>query len=487
MNRPQQRSFVTGLLSSGVRRLSPWLTSASIAGPTEAARSSERNRRAMVSSIAALALRGSSFVVVLISVPLTLAILGPVRFGMWMTISSVVALLSVTDLGIGNGVLNSIARAYAKGDTTAARSFLTSGLVALSGIALVLGIIFLASYSTIPWAAVYNVIGDPLASSEAGPASAVFIVTFLIGLPLGLAGQVRGAHQEGFTQSAFAGLGNLFTLGLLLIAVHARASLPLLVLAMTSGPIMAAIINWAVLIGVQRPWLAPHLSDLSTESFRSVIGVGLAFLILQVAYTVGFSIDRLVVAHYVGPAAVADYSVVYRLFAIPGGLAAIALVPLWPAYSEAMARRDTMWVRRTLARSLRATIILTVPVVLGLLIFGPAIVFEWTGHTLSPPFALYLAMGGFIIAFAIASGYAMFLNGAQLMRYQISTMTIMALINIVISVILASRIGVSGVALGSLISVTAALILPALVYVPRALHALEQPRSTSPEVTSECE
>jgi O-antigen/teichoic acid export membrane protein len=408
------------------------------------------------------------------SVPLTLGLLGPVRFGMFMTIASVVALLSVTDLGIGSGVLNSIARAYGQGDRLAARQYLASGFVALTGMALALGVLFLVLYPAISWAILYNVASDPLAASEAGPATAAFVATFLIGLPLGLVGQVRAAYQEGFVQSAFAGLGNILTIVLLLVAVAGGANLPQLVLAVASGPILAAIVNLIVLVRLHRPWLAPRRSDVTKDAMRSVLGLGLRFMILQIAYTVGFSTDRLVAAQIVGPLAVADYSVVYRIFAIPAGLASIAVLPLWPAYREAISRHDIAWVRLTLKRSTKFTVLVTVPFSVVLAIVGPAIVDSWTGHSLSPTHGLFFALAGFTIALGVANVFMVLLNGAEVMRYLIVTWSSMAVLNLAASLFLASQIGVAGVAVGSVIAIVAAIIIPALAYTPRLLRRLEQ-------------
>jgi O-antigen/teichoic acid export membrane protein len=466
--------YVARFLASGRRWVGSWLTSSSIAGHTEAQRSAERNRRAVANGIAALILRGFSFVVLIMSVPLTLDLLGPIRFGMWMTIASVVALLSATDLGIGSGVLNTVSRAFGEGDRSGARRYLASGLVALAGIALLLGAVFVYAYPRVPWADLYNVRTDTLATSEAGPATAVFVATFLIGMPLGLVGQVRAAHQEGFVQSAFAGLGNILTTAFLLVAVAVRASLPVLVLAMTSGPIIAAIVNLIVLVRHQRPWLRPRRQDVTKDAMRSVVRIGLAFMVLQLAYTVAFSADRIVVAQILGPAAVADYSVAYRLFSIPAALAEIALLQLWPAYREAISRHDIAWVRLTLKRSLIVTIVATIPLATILVIAGPTIVDLWTSGGLSPTSGLYVALGAFTVAQGVANVFQMLLNGAQEMRFQTLTMTSMAILNLAASVYLASRIGVAGVAVGSVIAIIAMLIIPALVYVPRLLRRLGQ-------------
>ena len=450
-----------------------WLTGRPALAGDEADRSSQRNRRVLASAVAGLALRASSFVVILLSVPLTLGLLGPIRFGLWMTLASLVALLNITDLGIGNGVLNNIARAFGRSDNEAARGYLASGLVALTGIAAVLAGIFIVAYPWVPWADLYNVAEDPTAASEAGPATAVFLATFLLGLPLGLVGQVRSAYQEGYVQSVFAGLGHLITLALLLLAIGARASLPLLVLAITSGPIIAAGINFWVLTRVQRRWLAPKWSDVTRSAMRSVVGVGLGFLVLQVAYTVAFSSDRLIVAHVVGPAAVADYSVVHRLFAIPAGFAVIATLPLWPAYREAIAREDIQWVRQTLGRSLVIVLAATVPLGVLLSLWGPAVVDAWTQGAVTPVSGLYPALATFTVAFAVANAFSVLLNGAQALRFQISIWVAMAFVSIFVSIYLASRIGVTGVAVGSALATIAVLIVPAVVYVPRMLHRLE--------------
>ena len=474
-----------GTLALAGRRLRSWLTSSDISGDTEAQRSSERNRRAIASSVAGIALRGSAFVVVLISVPLTLGYLGATRFGLWMTIASVVALLGATDLGIGNGVLNNVSHAFGRGDSDAARRYLASGFAALSGIGIAFGVIFVVVYPLIPWANLYNVSADPTAAAEAGPATAVLVATFLIGLPLGVAAAVRSAYQEGFVQSGFAGLGNAITVVLLLVAIAAEASLPALVLAMSTGPIIAAVINLIVLLRIQRRWLAPARSDITASAMRSVVGVGLAFMVLQIAYTVAFSTDRLIVAQVVGPAAVADYSVVYRLFSIPAGLAAIAIVPLWPAYREAIARRDIGWVRLTLRRSLLFVLAATIPLAIVLWLAGPAIVALWTRGDVVPAEGLYSALAAFTVALAVANVFSVLLNGAQALRFQIIIWIVMAVLNIVLSIYLASLIGVAGVALGSVASVVAVLIIPAGIYIPRLLRRLERDNTNIGNLTTE--
>jgi O-antigen/teichoic acid export membrane protein len=331
---------------------------------------------------------------------------------------------------------------------------------------------FTAVYPIIPWADLYNVAGDPLAASEAGPATAAFVGMFLLALPFGLASQVRSAFQEGMVQSAFAAVGNLATLALLVLAIASNASLPLMVVALTVGPVAASAANLAVLLRFQRPWLSPGRSDVTVQALRAVVGLGLSFMAVQIAYAVAFTTDRLVAAQVVGPAAVADYAVVYRLFTIPASLASIALLPLWPAYREAISRSDLGWVRTTLNRSLIAAALVTVPLAVALVALGPSIVALWTRDAVSPPHLLYAGLGVFTVVFAVASALWMLLNAAQAMRFQFVTTAIMAAVNVVASAYLASRLGIAGIALGQVVGLVGVSLLPTVLYVRRLLGRL---------------
>jgi O-antigen/teichoic acid export membrane protein len=87
----------------------------STSSPTEA-RSRERYRRAFLAGVTSAASRAVSIAAVLISIPITLKYLGVDRFSVWMTITSLTALLAFADFGLGNGLMNVVARCYADED-----------------------------------------------------------------------------------------------------------------------------------------------------------------------------------------------------------------------------------------------------------------------------------------------------------------------------------------------------------------------------------
>src|SRR5690348_11551465 len=97
------------------------------AGMDDHARGAERNRRALLTGSVSTLARAVQVGTTLITIPLTLKYLGNERFGLWMTISSVMAMASFADFGVGNGVLNTVAKAFGKDNLVGIRMAVSSG------------------------------------------------------------------------------------------------------------------------------------------------------------------------------------------------------------------------------------------------------------------------------------------------------------------------------------------------------------------------
>lgn len=69
---------------------------------TEEGRAAERYRRASWTMLAHATSSAASMLAMVLSVSWTVPYLGPERFGAWMTIASLAAVLSFLDLGVGN-------------------------------------------------------------------------------------------------------------------------------------------------------------------------------------------------------------------------------------------------------------------------------------------------------------------------------------------------------------------------------------------------
>ncbi|MFM7135856.1 MAG: lipopolysaccharide biosynthesis protein [Planctomycetota bacterium] len=384
---------------------------------TETGRSLERYRRAALTSAANVLGRGVGLLVTLISVPLTIRYLGTERYGVWMTISSIVAILGFADLGLGNGLLNAISTAHGREDRVFARECVSSAFFLLTGFAVLLAFVFAICYPLIPWDRVFNVSLEA-GRQEAGPAMAVFFGCFLIGLPLGIVNRIQMGYQQGFVNAVWQAIGSLLALLCLMVAVWLRGSLPLLVLALAGAPLVATALNGVALFCRTMPWLVPVWSNISWQAVRQVGTTGFMFLILQMCVALLSSVDNLIVAQLLGQEAVAQLAVPARLFSVASTVAMIALMPLWPAYGEAIAKGDIAWVKRTVMRSTVCAAGVSLAVALPLMLLGRPIVQGWAGGEINPSQSLLIALGCWTVLSTVGSSLAMFLNAANVVLFQ---------------------------------------------------------------------
>jgi O-antigen/teichoic acid export membrane protein len=415
----------------------------------------------------------------LLTVPLTLNYLGPERYGMWLTISSMIALLAFTDLGIGNGLLNAVTRTMALREFEESRRQISSAFLLLTLMVLAVAGLFVGFYGIIPWAHVLAV-SSPQAVSEAGPAVAVWLACFLIGLPVSVGTQVRLGRQEGYVVQVAAAVGNVAAVGALLLVIFTRQGVPWLVIALVGPPLVAAALNGLVLFSRHAPSLRPSVALADFRTGLELLRSGFLFFILQISMAVAFTSDTLVVAQLVGPVAVAEYGVASRLFMIPASLVGMALSPLWPAYGEAIARGDITWARSMLARSIKAALSISLVASVVLVAFGQPIILLWVGRSVTAPFLLLVGLGVWITQSSVGIAVAMLLNGTNEIRFQAGAAAVMAVVNLGLSIWLTSRIGVAGVIWGTVIAYAAFVLIPMALYVPGVLRRLErhQPPAT---------
>lgn len=424
--------------AAGLVRFHPFDTS------TSEGRSQERHRRVVLTASAAATARLVSIATAIVSVPLTLNYLGPERYGMWMTMSSLIVLFAFADLGIGYGIMNVVADSNGRDDPVTIRSATSNGLLILTIIGVVILVSFAVAYPFVPWFAIFNVKSE-VARLEAGPALAVVVVCFALAIPLGVAQRVQMGLQQGFIANLWRCLGSVLGLIGVLIVIWLKGGLFWLVMALLGGPLVASITNTLFFFRSSGRDLAPQRLYFSRRMAARIARTGLLFFGLHVAMAVTITSDNIIIAQKLGAEAVTNFAVPDKMFGLIGVAVGIVLQPLWPAYGEAIARGDSAWVRATLLRSVSAAIVVTGALSLFLIIFGAQIIELWTGPAVKAPFMLFVGLGLWKIIESGDNAVAMLLNGANVIRFQLILAAVMAAIAISLKLVLVNHIGISGV------------------------------------------
>ena len=439
-------------------------------GSSEEGRSQERYRRAALGTLAAFGARGIQILISFVTVRLTLVYLGDDRYGLWSVISSTIAMFSFADLGIGNGLLNAISEAHGRGDRESASNYVSSAFFALTSLAAAVGVVFAVVYPFVSWAWVFNVKPGSLAATEAGPAFAVFVCSFLVSMPLGVVQRIRMGYQEGFIDSFWVSIGNLCAFAAVLLGIYWRVSLAWLVFGMVSVPALVQVINAIVLFSRHYVWLRPTWGAVTRVAAGRVMSTGGYFFILQIAGAVAYQSDALVLTHMLGIEAVAQYAIPMKLFQLTPTILGFAHAALWPAYGESIARGDFAWAKTALVRSMTGTFALSGLVSIVLVLVSRPFIALWLGPKSSavmPTYLVLAAMGSWAVVGAVSGALGAFLNGAGILRFQAFAAVLMMIANVVFSIGLTRWLGLSGVVWGSVWSQIIFILIPMWFYLRR--------------------
>src|SRR6266571_8137072 len=179
-------------------------------------RGRERLRRAGISGITSMASQGLVIVTGLISVPLTVKYLGQERYGVWLTLNSLLSWLYITNLGYGgNALINALSEANGKDDRDLARELVATAFWSLVGIALVLALLFVGAFRFISWPAVFNA-SSTMSLTELHWAVIFSLSSFVLVFPISIVDAVYQSYQKGYVGNLWAISGSVLSLAALI-------------------------------------------------------------------------------------------------------------------------------------------------------------------------------------------------------------------------------------------------------------------------------
>ncbi|MFT4637736.1 MAG: O-antigen/teichoic acid export membrane protein [Verrucomicrobiales bacterium] len=313
---------------------------------------------------------------------LAFRVLGEEAFGVVAMITTLITFVILSELGVGPGLTNVLSKSIAADDMKRAgvafstAFFLTVilafvGCLAVLGVALSIPVDTLFGEKFLPYA-------EPM---QQGIILGVGIIFLKMITSLG--DRARAAYQETFVTNLYGALGNL-TAGIILIAgIHHYPKIWFVILVVNGILTLAALAN-LIHFWIQRPHLIPRVTQLDRPLAKFLISDGLAFCatlsLAPIAKDLGL---RFVLAHLGGPAAVAVFDILERLMVIVFGFIVMFTFPLWPALSDAAARRDFEWIRAARQRLYGIVAVYGLLFTAGLTILGPWAISLWLGEGVS--------------------------------------------------------------------------------------------------------
>ncbi|MEO8736136.1 MAG: oligosaccharide flippase family protein, partial [Edaphobacter sp.] len=403
--------------------------------------------------------RGMAMVVSAITLPLTVRYLGSLEYGIWVTISTSVVMLSVLDLGIANSLTNFISKAYAMEDEEMARDYFATAFWVTIGISILLGIAIWLSWRVIDWQTLFH-LQDAHLALQARTCVAISLCFFLLTLPLNLANKVLSGYQQVHIANYFAMVNSLLGLVAIVTVILSKGTIVDLMatycIAMLTGSVL---LNFWLCVW-HKPWLRPHFKAVKRGVVRELFGEGALFFVLQLSGLVVFNSDNLVITHYLGASDVTPYSVAWRLTGYASMMQSLLVPALWPAFAEAYHRRDMTWVRTNYHRIMNGSILAVGLMAVGIGIFGRQIIRIWAGPEAVPGAALLWSMCFWAVLVSITINQALLMAATQRIQLQAVTASLAAVTNLIFSIILVQRLGAIGVLIATIGSYIVFIIIP---------------------------
>ena len=423
-----------------------------------------RGSRAKKNILASLILKGGNILIGFYLVPLTLNYLNPTKYGIWLTLSSIIAWFSFFDIGLGNGLRNKFAEAVAKGNEKLARIYVSTTYAVMTIIISLMMLLFIGLKPFLDWTVILNA---PKELKEELTLLVIYAFSFFcLQFVLKLITTIVTADQKPAIKNLAIFISQALSLIIILTLVKTTAgSLLYLGIAMTLSPVVVLAIFNMVLFSTTYKKYAPSFQLIDLKYTKQLISLGFQFFAIQVSAIILFTTDNLIITQVLGPSEVTAYNIAYKYFGVGSMIFAIIISPFWSAFTEAWVKKDITWIKKVVKKLLFIWLgLLGMSAIM--LIFSSSFYKLWIGTKVTIPFSLSLWMAVFFVLQSLNTIFVHFINGVGKLRIQLLTGIYAVFLNIPVSIYLAKNLnlGSKGVIIATIISTVMSVFLHTVQY-----------------------
>ena len=376
-------------------------------------------------------------------IPVTIDYLNAEQYGIWLTISSIVAWLSFFDVGLGHGFRNRFAEAKANGNIELARKYVSTTYFTMILIFGVVLVVFECINPFINWATVLNI------SQEQNQLLSVVVSIILIGVCTSFAANVATIMLSADQKPALSAMIATAGQGMALVVIFIFTLLPdhdmrYIAFALSWAPVVVTLCVSLWLFTHKYKKFAPSFKLIDKTLIKNITNLGVKFFVIQVSMILIFQVVNIILSRVLGPTAVTEYNVTYKYFSITMMVFNIILSPYWSAFTDAYAKGDFEWMKN-IHKNLTKVWMLLAGVNILLLALSPLAYKIWLHGSVEIPLTTSISMFIYINVLSFSTMYMILLNGTGKVFLQMLIYLISALVAIPTSIALCGRFGIPGI------------------------------------------
>lgn len=407
---------------------------------------SERSRLIKKNIVASFGLRLVSILCSLMVVPITIDYVNPERYGIWLTLSSIVVWLSYFDFGFAHGFRNRFAEAVANENHELAQKYVSTTYAVLT--LLFAGIMLIASVVNcyLNWSDILQV--NQTYNAELRIVFQILIIFFCVNIVAEIFTTLLTAYQRPAWASSIKTGGYVISLIVIyILTLTTQGNLELLACVLSGIPCLITIIVSFVAFRTKRfRFYAPTFRGVDFSLTKNIVGMGGQFFFVMICILLIFQFKNIIISRELGPESVTLYNVTYKIFGIVEMIMMIVLTPIWSAYTDAYTRKDFLWMKKSFEK-LERIAILCVPLLCLLWIFSPYIYEFWLGESVATSMSVSAAVALFVLSKVWGGMYMYQINGTGKLRIQLLTYAVIAILAIPLMIILGRQFGLIGIVL----------------------------------------
>ena len=395
--------------------------------------------------IFSLVIKGVSIAVSFLLVPLTLGYVESELYGIWLTISSIVSWLHFLDIGFTNGLKNRLGESIAMNNWERGKALVSTTYSMMFLIFIPLCVILTICIPIINWASFLNV--NQIYNEAIKDAMYVLVVCFCLQMILNVLTAVIAAFQRVALSSSFTVIGNILSLGIIFVLTKCCSpSLLALAFAISAMPVIVLFIASFYFYSGKFKQVAPSINAYDKKYINDLFQLGARFFIIQIQMLILYQSTNILISNIAGPEDVTSYNLAYKYIGIAMMVYTILLQPLWPAFTDAYAKKDFGWMRSIYNKMAKVFMVCAVIIILMVAI-SHTVYKIWIGNKADVPFIMTVAVAIYVLLHSWDALQVNMINGTGKIKLQTYITLIGLVVHIPLALLLSKFVGAVGVVL----------------------------------------
>ena len=407
--------------------------------------------------------KGTSLFLSMLYVPLFLECLDKTRYGIWVTIMSLVNWIGFFDIGIGQGLRNLLAKSLAEENYIEAKKVVSTAYVAMILIFAFIMVIFVFIYPFINWYKIFNAPVDM--ASEINTLILIVVLMMCMNFILGIFKSVLLAYQmPDVTSNMNLAIQSISLLTIFIFYLSGKiSSLIGIGSILVIIPVLVYVFYTFKYFRGRFKRVLPSLRFFEKKMVRQILTLGAAFFIIQISNLFLFQSNNIIISNIIGPEAVPEYYIVNKYLSILLFAFTIITTPFWSAVTDAYTKKDIAWIKNVKSKLVRiycGFILLAIVMI----IISPLFFNIWLGDKMEISTYLVILLSVFLLLQMYSNIFLSIINGIGKIKLQFYISILLPFIYVPLAIVMGKNMGIYGVVISGIIMMLIYVIIYPIQY-----------------------